>query len=179
MLLRCAVGCLLSCCDTSALSQSAQPSLMFPPSIRSPRSWSLCASTGSAITTSPECSPGWPGKASTLSCAQIRTQTYSEAPSVTACSYLAEPQQAWTGFYTSRSTLKGLARQASALLYAGESMFTRYMWPHPQGTLDPTWALQQLQQLRWAVSEVKSLYGFSKTGSSHGLCFSMLRGSTV
>ncbi|XP_032772340.1 epididymis-specific alpha-mannosidase isoform X2 [Rattus rattus] len=69
--------------------------------------------------------------------------------------YSSEPQQAWTGFYTSRSTLKGLARQASALLYAGESMFTRYMWPHPQGTLDPTWALQQLQQLRWAVSEVQ------------------------
>lgn len=69
--------------------------------------------------------------------------------------YSSEPQQAWTGFYTSRSTLKGLARQASALLYAGESMFTRYMWPHPHGTLDPTWALQQLQQLRWAVSEVQ------------------------
>nr|BAA24266.1 alpha-D-mannosidase [Mus musculus] len=69
--------------------------------------------------------------------------------------YSSEPLQAWTGFYTSRSTLKGLARQASALLYAGESMFTRYMWPDPSGTLDPTWALQQLQQLRWAVSEVQ------------------------
>ncbi|XP_034364940.1 epididymis-specific alpha-mannosidase isoform X1 [Arvicanthis niloticus] len=69
--------------------------------------------------------------------------------------YSSEPRQAWTGFYTSRSTLKGLARQASALLYAGESMFTRYMWPDPHGTLDPTWALQQLQQLRWAVSEVQ------------------------
>ncbi|KAM6150178.1 epididymis-specific alpha-mannosidase isoform 2-T2 [Erethizon dorsatum] len=68
---------------------------------------------------------------------------------------LTEQLQAWTGFYTSRSTLKGLARQASALLYAGESMFTRYMWPAPRGTLDPTWALQQLQQLRWAVSEVQ------------------------
>nr|XP_003461910.1 epididymis-specific alpha-mannosidase [Cavia porcellus] len=69
--------------------------------------------------------------------------------------YASEQQQAWTGFYASRSTLKGLARQASALLYAGESMFTRYMWPAPRGTLDPTWALQQLQQLRWAVSEVQ------------------------
>ncbi|KAK2115452.1 hypothetical protein P7K49_006078 [Saguinus oedipus] len=65
-----------------------------------------------------------------------------------------EPFQAWTGFYTSRSALKGLARRASALLYAGESMFTRYMWPAPRGHLDPAWALQQLQQLRWAVSEV-------------------------
>lgn len=58
-------------------------------------------------------------------------------------------------------------------------MFTRYMWPAPRGTLDPTWALQQLQQLRWAVSEVKSLYGHSMTGSSHGVCFSMIRGFTI
>lgn len=43
------------------------------------------------------------------------------------------------------------------MLYAGESMFTRYMWPKPYGSLNPKWALQQLQQLRWAVSEVKSL----------------------
>nr|XP_035150014.2 epididymis-specific alpha-mannosidase isoform X1 [Callithrix jacchus]XP_035150015.2 epididymis-specific alpha-mannosidase isoform X1 [Callithrix jacchus] len=69
--------------------------------------------------------------------------------------YSTEPFQAWTGFYTSRSALKGLARRASALLYAGESMFTRYMWPAPHGHLDPAWALQQLQQLRWAVSEVQ------------------------
>ncbi|XP_006877377.1 PREDICTED: epididymis-specific alpha-mannosidase, partial [Chrysochloris asiatica] len=69
--------------------------------------------------------------------------------------YSSEPFQAWTGFYTSRSTLKGLARRASALLHASESMFTRHMWPAPRGTLDPTWALQQLQQLRWAVSEVQ------------------------
>uniref|UniRef100_G1RM65 Alpha-mannosidase n=1 Tax=Nomascus leucogenys TaxID=61853 RepID=G1RM65_NOMLE len=60
--------------------------------------------------------------------------------------YSTDPFQAWTGFYTSRT---------SALLYAGESMFTRYMWPAPRGHLDPTWALQQLQQLRWAVSEVQ------------------------
>ncbi|XP_058157218.1 epididymis-specific alpha-mannosidase [Dasypus novemcinctus] len=69
--------------------------------------------------------------------------------------YSTEPFQAWTGFYTSRSALKGLARRASALLYAGESMFTRFMWPAPRGALDPSWALQQLQQLRWAVSEVQ------------------------
>ncbi|XP_023375070.1 epididymis-specific alpha-mannosidase isoform X1 [Otolemur garnettii] len=69
--------------------------------------------------------------------------------------YSTEPFQAWTGFYTSRSALKGLARRASAFLYAGESMFTRYMWPAPHGPLDLAWALQQLQQLRWAVSEVQ------------------------
>lgn len=55
------------------------------------------------------------------------------------------------------------------MLYAGESMFTRYMWPEPRGTMDPTWALQQLQQLRWAVSEVKSLEGLSETESSRGV----------
>ncbi|XP_016806750.3 epididymis-specific alpha-mannosidase isoform X3 [Pan troglodytes] len=70
--------------------------------------------------------------------------------------YSTEPFQAWTGFYTSRSALKGLARRASALLYAGESMFTRYLWPAPRGHLDPTWALRQLQQLRWAVSEIQN-----------------------
>ncbi|XP_007954504.1 epididymis-specific alpha-mannosidase [Orycteropus afer afer] len=69
--------------------------------------------------------------------------------------YSSEPFQAWTGFYTSRITLKGLARRAGALLHAGESMFTRYMWPGPHGLLDPAWALQQLRQLRWAVSEVQ------------------------
>ncbi|KAL1790773.1 epididymis-specific alpha-mannosidase [Sigmodon hispidus] len=69
--------------------------------------------------------------------------------------YSSEPLQTWTGFYTSRSNLKGLARQASAMLHAGESMFTRYMWPEPHGSMDPMWALQQLQQLRWAVSEVQ------------------------
>ncbi|XP_051020798.1 epididymis-specific alpha-mannosidase [Acomys russatus] len=79
--------------------------------------------------------------------------------------YSSEPQQAWTGFYTSRSNLKGLARQASAMLYAGESMFTRYMWPAPRGALDPTWALQQLQQLRWAVSEVQHHDGITGTES--------------
>uniref|UniRef100_A0A8C0KN86 Alpha-mannosidase n=1 Tax=Canis lupus dingo TaxID=286419 RepID=A0A8C0KN86_CANLU len=65
------------------------------------------------------------------------------------------PFQAWTGFYASRSGLKALARRASALLYAGESMFTRYMWPAPHQHLDPAWALKQLQRLRWAVSEVQ------------------------
>ncbi|XP_006893736.1 PREDICTED: epididymis-specific alpha-mannosidase [Elephantulus edwardii] len=69
--------------------------------------------------------------------------------------YSSEPFQAWTGFYTSRSNLKVLARRASALLHAAESMFTRHMWPAPRGPLDPAWALQQLQQLRWAVSEVQ------------------------
>ncbi|KAM9677390.1 LOW QUALITY PROTEIN: epididymis-specific alpha-mannosidase [Trichechus inunguis] len=69
--------------------------------------------------------------------------------------YSSGPFQAWTGFYTSRSVLKGLARRASALLHVGESMFTRHVWPAPRGALDLAWALQQLRQLRWAVSEVQ------------------------
>ena len=67
---------------------------------------------------------------------------------------LLEIFHAWTGFYASRSGLKGLARRASVLLYAGESMFTRYVLLAPHRFLDPAWGLQQLQQLRWAVSEV-------------------------
>uniref|UniRef100_A0A452EN56 Alpha-mannosidase n=1 Tax=Capra hircus TaxID=9925 RepID=A0A452EN56_CAPHI len=69
--------------------------------------------------------------------------------------YSSEIFHAWTGFYASRSGLKGLARRASALLYAGESMFTRYVLLAPHRFLDPAWGLQQLQQLRWAVSEVQ------------------------
>ncbi|XP_055988674.1 epididymis-specific alpha-mannosidase-like [Sorex fumeus] len=63
--------------------------------------------------------------------------------------------QAWTGFYASRSGLKALARRASALLYAAESMFVRHLWPEHDSTVNASWALQQLQQLRWAVSEVQ------------------------
>ncbi|XP_070254816.1 epididymis-specific alpha-mannosidase [Myotis yumanensis] len=77
--------------------------------------------------------------------------------------YSSEESQVWTGFYTSRGPLKGLARRASALLYAGESMFTRYMWPSPQRRLDPHWALKQLQRLRWAVSEVQHHDGITGT----------------
>ncbi|XP_054578410.1 epididymis-specific alpha-mannosidase [Eptesicus fuscus] len=77
--------------------------------------------------------------------------------------YSSEESQVWTGFYASRSPLKGLARRASALLHAGESMFTRYMWPRPGRRLDPGWALKQLQKLRWAVSEVQHHDGITGT----------------
>nr|XP_025145440.1 epididymis-specific alpha-mannosidase-like isoform X1 [Bubalus bubalis] len=69
--------------------------------------------------------------------------------------YSSDMHHAWTGFYASRSALKALARRASSLLYAGESMFTRYVLLAPHPYLDPAWGLQQLQQLRWAVSEVQ------------------------
>ncbi|XP_010852848.1 PREDICTED: epididymis-specific alpha-mannosidase-like [Bison bison bison] len=70
--------------------------------------------------------------------------------------YSSDMHHAWTGFYASRSGLKALARRASSLLYAGESMFTRYVLLAPHPYLDPAWSLQQLQQLRWAVSEVST-----------------------
>ncbi|XP_070647862.1 epididymis-specific alpha-mannosidase-like isoform X2 [Bos indicus] len=69
--------------------------------------------------------------------------------------YSSDMFHSWTGFYASRSGLKGLARRASALLYAGESMFTRFMLA-PHRFLDRAWGLQQLQKLRWAVSEVQN-----------------------
>ncbi|KAI4572223.1 hypothetical protein MJT46_005291 [Ovis ammon polii x Ovis aries] len=68
--------------------------------------------------------------------------------------YSSDMFHSGTGFYASRSGLKGLVRRASALLYAGESMFTRFMLA-PHRFLDQAWVLQQLQKLPWAVSEVQ------------------------
>ncbi|XP_049637605.1 epididymis-specific alpha-mannosidase-like [Suncus etruscus] len=71
--------------------------------------------------------------------------------------------QAWTGFYTSRNGLKALTRKASALLHAAESMFTCHLWSNHSSALNASWALQQLQQLRWAVSEVQHHHGITGT----------------
>ncbi|NXQ21103.1 MA2B2 mannosidase, partial [Peucedramus taeniatus] len=79
--------------------------------------------------------------------------------------YSTEPFQAWTGFYTSRSTLKGIARRASSLLHAGESFFTQYVQKHPEGSICKCKALKQLQSLRWAVSEVQHHDGITGTES--------------
>ncbi|XP_053560133.1 epididymis-specific alpha-mannosidase [Bombina bombina] len=79
--------------------------------------------------------------------------------------YSSDLSQAWTGFYASRNILKGIARRASALLYAGESAFTRYILKHSSGPLSKMWALQQLQSLRWAVSEVQHHDGITGTES--------------
>uniref|UniRef100_U3K4T3 Alpha-mannosidase n=1 Tax=Ficedula albicollis TaxID=59894 RepID=U3K4T3_FICAL len=79
--------------------------------------------------------------------------------------YSSEPFQAWTGFYTSRSTLKGVARRASSLLYAGESFFTQYVRKHPEGSICKCKALEQLKSLRWAVSEVQHHDGITGTES--------------
>nr|XP_055053226.1 epididymis-specific alpha-mannosidase isoform X1 [Misgurnus anguillicaudatus] len=69
--------------------------------------------------------------------------------------YSTEPFQAWTGFYASRNVLKGIARKASSLLYAAESLFTRYSVSYPDGPVQREWALEKLKALRWAVSEVQ------------------------
>ncbi|NXU56557.1 MA2B2 mannosidase, partial [Turnix velox] len=79
--------------------------------------------------------------------------------------YSTEPFQAWTGFYTSRSTLKVISRRASSLLYAGESFFTQYIQKHPGGSVCKCEALRQLQSLRWAVSEVQHHDGVTGTES--------------
>ncbi|KYO45727.1 epididymis-specific alpha-mannosidase [Alligator mississippiensis] len=79
--------------------------------------------------------------------------------------YSTEPFQAWTGFYTSRSTLKGIARRASSLLYAGESFFTQYVQTYSAGSVCKFWALEQLRSLRWAVSEVQHHDGITGTES--------------
>lgn len=68
--------------------------------------------------------------------------------------HFPEPFQAWTGFYGSRNVLKGVARRASSLLYAVESLFTRYRISYPDGPVQREWALDKLKALRWAVSEV-------------------------
>ncbi|XP_030047027.1 epididymis-specific alpha-mannosidase [Microcaecilia unicolor] len=79
--------------------------------------------------------------------------------------YSTDPFQAWTGFYTSRNVLKGVARRASSILYAGESAFTQYILNFPSGSVCKTWALQQLRILRWAVSEVQHHDGITGTES--------------
>uniref|UniRef100_A0A8U7M2R2 Alpha-mannosidase n=1 Tax=Corvus moneduloides TaxID=1196302 RepID=A0A8U7M2R2_CORMO len=94
-----------------------------------------------------------------------RNLTWETRDSQDFLPYSTEPFQAWTGFYTSRSTLKGIARRASSLLYAGESFFTQYVRKHPEGSICKCKALKQLQSLRWAVSEVQHHDGITGTES--------------
>uniref|UniRef100_A0A4W3GEM5 Alpha-mannosidase n=1 Tax=Callorhinchus milii TaxID=7868 RepID=A0A4W3GEM5_CALMI len=79
--------------------------------------------------------------------------------------YSSEPFEAWTGFYASRNILKGVARRANAFLYACDSLFTQYLLKYPSGSVDKLWALQQIQNLRWAVSEVQHHDGITGTES--------------
>ncbi|XP_073430619.1 epididymis-specific alpha-mannosidase [Dendrobates tinctorius] len=79
--------------------------------------------------------------------------------------YSSDIFEAWTGFFASRNVLKGVARRASSLLYAGESAFTQYRMKYPSGPVCKMWALEQLQALRWAVSEVQHHDGITGTES--------------
>ncbi|XP_063779728.1 epididymis-specific alpha-mannosidase isoform X2 [Pseudophryne corroboree] len=79
--------------------------------------------------------------------------------------YSSDVYQAWTGFFASRNVLKGASRRASSLLYAGESAYTQYLVKHPSGAVCRMWALEQLQALRWAVSEVQHHDGITGTES--------------
>ncbi|XP_059210691.1 epididymis-specific alpha-mannosidase [Centropristis striata] len=79
--------------------------------------------------------------------------------------YSTEPHQAWTGFYASRSVLKGVARRASSRLHAAETLFARYRVSFPDGPVAKDWALEQLRALRWAVSEVQHHDGITGTES--------------
>ncbi|KAK1175516.1 hypothetical protein AOXY_G180 [Acipenser oxyrinchus oxyrinchus] len=79
--------------------------------------------------------------------------------------YSTQPFQAWAGFFASRNVLKGIARRASSLLYAGESLFTQYAVMYPSGPIPKEWALKHLRDLRWAVSEVQHHDGITGTES--------------
>ncbi|KAM8880832.1 epididymis-specific alpha-mannosidase [Synchiropus picturatus] len=79
--------------------------------------------------------------------------------------YSTEPYQAWTGFYASRNTLKGVARRASARLHAAETLFILYRISFPDGPVAKEWALDKLRALRWAVAEVQHHDGITGTES--------------
>ncbi|KAG8591384.1 hypothetical protein GDO81_000154 [Engystomops pustulosus] len=94
-----------------------------------------------------------------------RNMTWEVRGSQDFLPYSSEVFQAWTGFYASRNVLKGVARRASSLLYAGESAFTQYLMKHPSGVVCKMWAMEQLRALRWAVSEVQHHDGITGTES--------------
>ncbi|XP_069832515.1 epididymis-specific alpha-mannosidase [Dendropsophus ebraccatus] len=94
-----------------------------------------------------------------------RNMTWEVRGSQDFLPYSSDVFQAWTGFFASRNVLKGVARRASSLLYAGESAFTQYLLKHPSGEVCKMWALEQLRALRWAVSEVQHHDGITGTES--------------
>lgn len=94
-----------------------------------------------------------------------RNMTWEVRGSQDFLPYSSDVFQAWTGFYASRNVLKGVARRASSLLFAGESAFTQYLIKYPSGAVCKMWALEQLRALRWAVSEVQHHDGITGTES--------------
>ncbi|XP_033119415.1 epididymis-specific alpha-mannosidase-like isoform X2 [Anneissia japonica] len=80
--------------------------------------------------------------------------------------YSSGPHEAWTGFYTSRNFLKGLARHSQSLLHAGECLFSMYTHlPNVTTTINETVALKKLKALRWASAEVQHHDGVTGTES--------------
>ncbi|XP_071493889.1 epididymis-specific alpha-mannosidase-like [Diadema antillarum] len=78
--------------------------------------------------------------------------------------YSTARQEAWTGFYTSRSELKGLARRSQAMLRAGETLFSVYTHLYNvTRSLNTTAMLENLKQLRWATAEVQHHDGITGT----------------
>ncbi|XP_078455635.1 epididymis-specific alpha-mannosidase isoform X1 [Lampetra planeri] len=69
--------------------------------------------------------------------------------------YSSDWQSAWTGFYASRNTLKGLARGAQAVLHAAETLFTLYVRSGLASSQDELLVLEQLRRLRWASAQVQ------------------------
>ncbi|XP_022080688.1 epididymis-specific alpha-mannosidase-like isoform X2 [Acanthaster planci] len=81
-------------------------------------------------------------------------------------SYSSAANAAWTGFYTSRSALKGIARRAQSTLHAGETLFSIYLHqPKLNRTVNTTEVLNSLQGLRWASAEVQHHDGITGTDS--------------
>nr|XP_054759274.1 epididymis-specific alpha-mannosidase-like [Lytechinus pictus] len=73
-------------------------------------------------------------------------------------------EEAWTGFYTSRIELKGLARSSQAILRSGETLFSLYTHLYNiSRTVNTTGALEKIKKLRWASAEVQHHDGVTGT----------------
>ncbi|XP_038045982.1 epididymis-specific alpha-mannosidase-like isoform X2 [Patiria miniata] len=81
-------------------------------------------------------------------------------------SYSSDADAAWTGFYTSRSGLKDIARRSQSTLHAAETLFSVYLnQPNLNRTANTTEVLGSLQALRWASAEVQHHDGITGTDS--------------
>ncbi|XP_011673874.2 epididymis-specific alpha-mannosidase [Strongylocentrotus purpuratus] len=78
--------------------------------------------------------------------------------------YSTAREEAWTGFYTSRIELKGIARASQATLRAGETLFSLYTHLfNISRTINTTSALEKIKKLRWATAEVQHHDGVTGT----------------
>ncbi|XP_041468534.1 epididymis-specific alpha-mannosidase-like [Lytechinus variegatus] len=78
--------------------------------------------------------------------------------------YSTAREEAWTGFYTSRIELKGLARSSQTTLRSGETLFSLYTHLYNiSRTVNTTSALENIKKLRWASAEVQHHDGVTGT----------------